>query len=166
MAIMSLMKQFTAELPGIAYIYEQETPVVDFNRFGVDEYIEYIALPTLRGDWAAFNRIYALIRTTVNGAVLVGAAATVDSTIQLLPSTVAVLGMGPGAAQAGFAAPQATQRLEQTTLFGGLPTIFVSVARPANFFGFPTGTFTWNITIRLYGLIYIKTAATDTYNYV
>jgi len=166
MAIMSLMKQMSAELPGLGYIYEQETPVVDFNRVGLNEYTENIALPTLRADWATFNRIYALIQTTVNGAALVGAAATVDSTIQVIPSTVAVLGMGPGAAQAGFAAPQATQQLWQTTLFAGLPTIFVSIARPMDFFGFPTGAFNWNITIRLYGLIYIKTAVTDTYNYV
>jgi len=140
---------------GIAYLYEPIVPAQVIIRNGNNEYTEDVPLPTLRPDWATFVSVQAHITNAIN-VNLVGANSQ-DSTVFFSPSLLAVNGIGPGVGQAGEAWPPVIPYFWDVSGTGGL---YISVARPTDWMGFPTGNLVWSCTITVLGILYIKSGIT------
>jgi hypothetical protein len=146
-------------LHGAGYFWEPIVPALVYNRNGVNDWDELLDLPSLRGDWLTFaGGCFVVVTTTFNAAYTLAGAAPVDSQAEFYPSGNPLLTMNGGVA--GLALIPAV-----SPIWNPPPTpaglLHFQVIRPTDILGNPTGVLTWNVTLSITGIYYIRSAFQD-----
>lgn len=132
------------------YYYQIIDPPQVGNWNGNNEFSLNWPLPA-PADYATYTRMFTVLRS--QGSYSLTNSSPVDSSTLVKPSLKPVIDQNGANLSESYTWNYLMYDLPPVTVQDWLD---IDVSRPLDFFGFPTGILTWNLTVTVYGILWVR----------